>query len=118
MANDAPDPSVIRGEDGAFYAYTTQAYHDVEFTTVPILRSTDLVTWELVGDAFAGDARPPWIVPWAGQRRRLVPHIARVDGKYLLYYLGELREHPGVRDRRGGGGLPRPGPSAICASRS
>ena len=86
MANDAPDPSVIRGDDGAFYAYTTQAYHDVEFTTVPILRSTDLVTWELVGDAFAGDARPPWIVPGQGNGDVWAPHIARVDGKYLLYY--------------------------------
>ena len=86
MANDAPDPSVIRGDDGAFYAYTTQAYHDVEFVTLPILRSTDLVTWELVGDAFAGDARPPWIVPGNGNGDVWAPHIARVGGKYLLYY--------------------------------
>jgi arabinan endo-1,5-alpha-L-arabinosidase len=86
MANDAPDPSVIRGDDGAFYAYTTQAYHDVEFTTVPILRSMDLVTWELVGDAFAGDARPSWIVPGSGNGDVWAPHIARIGGKYLLYY--------------------------------
>ena len=86
MANDAPDPSVIRGDDGAFYAYTTQAYHDVEFITLPILRSTDLVTWELVGDALAGDARPPWIVPGDGNGDVWAPHIARVDGTYLLYY--------------------------------
>jgi arabinan endo-1,5-alpha-L-arabinosidase len=86
MVNDAPDPSVIRGDDGAFYAYTTQAYHDVEFTTLPILRSTDLVTWELVGDAFAGDARPSWIVPGSGNGDVWAPHIARVGGRYLLYY--------------------------------
>ena len=86
MVNDAPDPSIIRGDDGAFYAYTTQAYHDVEFTTLPILRSTDLVTWELVGDAFAGDARPSWIVPGSGNGDVWAPHIARVGGKYLLYY--------------------------------
>ena len=86
MVNDAPDPSVIRGDDGAFYAYTTQAYHDVEFTTLPILRSTDLVTWELVGDAFAGDARPSWIIPGSGNGDVWAPHIARIGGKYLLYY--------------------------------
>jgi arabinan endo-1,5-alpha-L-arabinosidase len=86
MTNDAPDPSVIRGDDGAFYAYTTQAYHDVEFVTLPILRSTDLVTWELVGDAFAGDARPPWIVPGDGNGDVWAPHIARIGGRYLLYY--------------------------------
>lgn len=86
LANDAPDPSVIRAEDGAFYAYTTQAYHDVEFITLPILRSTDLVTWQLVGDAFAGDARPSWIVPGKGNGDVWAPHIARIGGKYLLYY--------------------------------
>ena len=105
MVNDAPDPSVIRGDDGAFYAYTTQAYHDVEFTTLPILRSTDLVTWELVGDAFAGDARPAWIMPGKGNGDVWAPHIARVGGKYLLYYSASSAEHPGLRDRRGGGGL-------------
>lgn len=84
--NDAPDPSVIRGDDGMFYAYTTQAYHDVEFVTLPILRSPDLVTWQLVGDAFAGDARPPWIVPGQGSGDVWAPHIARIGGRYLLYY--------------------------------
>lgn len=86
MANDAPDPSVIRADDGTFYAYTTQAYHDVEFVTLPILRSADLVHWELVGDAFAGDARPPWIVRGDGNGDVWAPHIARIGGKYVLYY--------------------------------
>ena len=86
FVNDAPDPSVIRGDDGAFYAYTTQAYHGADFTTLPILRSTDLVNWELVGDAFAGDARPPWIIPGKGSGDVWAPHIARIGGRYLLYY--------------------------------
>ena len=46
LANDAPDPSVIRGPpDGAYYAYT-RAYFGAEFVNVPILRSTDLVSRE------------------------------------------------------------------------
>ncbi len=84
--NDAADPSVIRGDDGVYYAYTTQAYHDVEFVTLPILRSPDLVTWQLVGDAFAGEARPRWIVPGQGSGDVWAPHIARIGRQYLLYY--------------------------------
>jgi hypothetical protein len=80
FVNDAPDPSVIRADDGAFYAYTTQAYHGADFTTLPILRSTDLVTWELVGDAFAGEARPGWIIPGKGSGDVWAPHIARIGG--------------------------------------
>lgn len=86
LASDAPDPSVIRGDDGYFYDYTTQAYHDVELVTLPILRSPDLVSWELVGDAFAGDARPGWIVSGQGNGDVWAPHITRVGGRYLLYY--------------------------------
>ena len=51
FANDAPDPAVIRADDDAYYAYTTQAYFNAQFVNTPILRSVDLVSWELVGDA-------------------------------------------------------------------
>ena len=36
--NDAPDPTLIRAEDGAYYAYTTMRRGNV-----PIYRSEDLV---------------------------------------------------------------------------
>ena len=86
LANDAPDPSAIRGDDGLWYAYTTQAYHGADFVTLPILRSPDLVHWELVGDAFAGDSRPPWIVPGKGSGDVWAPHISRIGDRFLLYY--------------------------------
>lgn len=60
LGNDAPDPAVIRAPDGKYYAYTTQSYFGAQFVNIPILRSTDLVEWELVGDAFPDN--PGWAV--------------------------------------------------------
>lgn len=80
LANDAPDPSVIRASDNRYYAYTTQAYFGPQFVNAPILRSPDLVTWELAGDAFP--ELPDWAIGdmWA-------PHMqAWGDGTYRLYF--------------------------------
>lgn len=78
LAHDAPDPSVIRAEDGFFYAYTTQSDWPT-LKNIPILRSPDLVRWRYVADAFP--TKPRWVTTdmWA-------PHIHRVDDRYLLYY--------------------------------
>src|SRR5207253_857143 len=46
-AHDAPDPSVIRAADGFFYAYTTQSIYPSGVLNLPILRSPDLVHWQL-----------------------------------------------------------------------
>ena len=48
-----PDPTVIKAPDGFFYLYATE---DVKNT--PILRSADLVTWNLIGTAFTAETRP------------------------------------------------------------
>ncbi len=84
LRNDAPDPSVIRADDGYFYAYTTQSYHGATFVNIPILRSPDLIHWRLVGDALRD--RPEWIVPGADNGDLWAPHIARFNGRYYLYY--------------------------------
>lgn len=78
LHHDAPDPSVIKGGDGFFYAYTTQSDWPT-LKNIPILRSPDLVHWRYVGDAFP--QIPRWVTTdmWA-------PHITRIGGKYLLYY--------------------------------
>jgi arabinan endo-1,5-alpha-L-arabinosidase len=82
--NDAPDPSVIRGPDGAYYAYVTQTYVGAQFVNVPILRSTDLVEWSLVGDAFPAE-NPEWARRSPGDM--WAPHIvAWDDGTYRLYF--------------------------------
>ncbi|MBW6501181.1 MAG: family 43 glycosylhydrolase [Bacteroidales bacterium] len=72
-----PDPTVIRAHDGYFYLYATE---DVRNT--PILRSSDLVTWNLIGTAFTSDTRPAFEPKggiWA-------PDINYIGGKYVLYY--------------------------------
>src|SRR5687767_14279614 len=54
LAGDYPDPSVIRvGKD--YWATATSSEWGPQF---PILHSTDLVNWEIVGPAFA--KRPEW----------------------------------------------------------
>ena len=73
----APDPTVIRAEDGTYYLYATEDTHNV-----PIYRSVNLVDWKLVGTAFTDNSRPKWLPKggiWA-------PDIQRVGGKYHLYY--------------------------------
>jgi arabinan endo-1,5-alpha-L-arabinosidase len=83
LANDAPDPAVIRDDDGTYYAYTTQAYFGPQFVNIPILRSSNLIEWELVGDAFPEN--PEWAVRSPGDM--WAPHMsAWDDGTYRLYF--------------------------------
>lgn len=83
------DPSLIRAEsDGAWYMYCTgDPLNDTDkntdgswkFRHMPILKSTDLVTWTYVGDVFS--TKPSWVKGglWA-------PAIKYFGGKYYLYY--------------------------------
>lgn len=87
------DPTVIRTDD-AFYAYGTEDdWRDGEGSRlVPIVRSTDLVEWEYVGEAF--EERPAWKERgnvWA-------PSIVERDDEYHLYYsISEWGdENPGI----------------------
>jgi arabinan endo-1,5-alpha-L-arabinosidase len=90
LANDAPDPTVLRAADGTYYAYTTQAYFDAQFTNVPILRSGDLVSWELVGDAFPEN--PSWAVSSPGDM--WAPHVVEWDeGSYRMYFSAARRDN-------------------------
>lgn len=77
------DPSVVRDpQSGYFYAYGTQDnWGDGQGSRLmPILRSTNLVSWEVVGQAFA--TKPTWKDDgglWA-------PDVSLVEGNYHLYY--------------------------------
>lgn len=74
---DAPDPTVIRGKDGAFYAYAT--WRD---SNVPVYKSTDMINWEYVGGAFEKGQVPMYVkggAIWA-------PDINYIEGKYVLYF--------------------------------
>src|SRR5688500_7795712 len=63
FADTYADPAVIRGKDGYWYAYgTTDPLREGEATRhlLPISRSTDLVNWKYVGDAFTEATLPAW----------------------------------------------------------
>jgi arabinan endo-1,5-alpha-L-arabinosidase len=77
------DPSIVRGGDGAWYAYATEdSMHPGEpAAKVPMARSTDLAHWSYVGNAFS--TAPAYADPntsyWA-------PDIRFLDGRYVMYY--------------------------------
>lgn len=83
-----PDPAVIRGKDGAWYAYGTQnpvfnSQGEPGERILPILRSADLVTWEYAGEVIQPDDVP---ATWRDSSRAWAPDIRYVDGEYLLTY--------------------------------
>ncbi|MCW2928016.1 MAG: arabinan endo,5-alpha-L-arabinosidase [Thermoleophilia bacterium] len=75
---NAPDPTVTRGEDGMFYAYTTET-GGLPFQ---VLRSPDLVSWDRVGAAFEGNG-PAWI-----DRNRWAPDVRRTGDHFTMTYSG------------------------------
>jgi arabinan endo-1,5-alpha-L-arabinosidase len=87
FADTFADPSVVRGDDGAWYAYATSDPLRSGSTTpamIPQARSTDLVTWTYAGDAFTAATRPTWATPTAGL---WAPDIRRLGNRWLLYYV-------------------------------
>lgn len=78
---DLADPTMIRADDGWFYAYGTEnTWASGEHRVVPIVMSRDLVSWVYVADAF--QSKPNWKADggiWA-------PCITKKGGTYYLYY--------------------------------
>ncbi len=77
VALSMPDPTLIKGKDGYFYLYATEATRNV-----PIMKSVDLVQWEHCNTAFTNKTRPTFEPKggiWA-------PDINYIDGRYVLYY--------------------------------
>ena len=77
IAFSAPDPTVIRAQDGYFYLYGTENTRNV-----PIYRSKDLVNWEYKGTAFTDATRPTW----GGDHNIWAPEIRYFNNHYVLYY--------------------------------
>ncbi len=76
------DPSIVKSEDGWFYAYgTMDNWGDGKGVhKVPVLKSRDLVNWQFVKDAFL--EKPNWKKEggiWA-------PDVVRVKDQYFMYY--------------------------------
>lgn len=78
IAADAPDPSVIRADDGSYYLYATGHGYS-------IFRSEDLVSWERIGSAFSDETWPAAI---RNDRRGdlWAPEIRRIGDRYVLFY--------------------------------
>jgi arabinan endo-1,5-alpha-L-arabinosidase len=78
---DFPDPAVISGPDGYYYAYATQTLRDGKWINIQVARSTDLVHWQHLGDALP--EKPSWARDtqdfWA-------PYVLRDGERYLMYY--------------------------------
>ncbi len=84
---DFPDPTILRGNDGKWYAYSTGGPYDETGATSDPLKiavSTDLTHWTKVGAVFTkGVNWPTWADPGTGF---WAPDIRYVGGHYLLYY--------------------------------
>ncbi|MBR8741159.1 glycoside hydrolase family 43 [Nocardiopsis sp. MG754419] len=71
-----PDPFVLES-GGTFYAYATNGEHG----NMPVLTSTDLVDWELSGDAM------PDVAGWSEEGKHWAPEVIEAEpGRFLAYY--------------------------------
>jgi arabinan endo-1,5-alpha-L-arabinosidase len=68
-----PDPTVFRAPDGNFYLYAAET----------IMKSSDLLQWDSVGQFFTPETYPKWGSENAGI---WAPDINFINGKYVLYY--------------------------------
>lgn len=84
------DPDIIRGDDGYFYMYPTNAEVEkgdrgMQFDLGPIFRSKNMIDWTWVGSVFDGVTEDvlSWGTPGAGV---WAPSIIKVGDKYNYYY--------------------------------
>jgi arabinan endo-1,5-alpha-L-arabinosidase len=89
---DLADPTVIKANDGWFYAYGTEnTWEENNHQVVPVIKSSDLVNWKYVGQAFS--EKPDWKDGWIW-----APNINYINGEYVLYYSFSLwgDENPAI----------------------
>jgi arabinan endo-1,5-alpha-L-arabinosidase len=83
LAQDFPDPTVIRGSDRQFYAFATGGL-------LQRAKSSDLVHWTVIGNALS--AKPSWA---SAKNNFWAPHVVEHDGTYYLYFSAEQNEGSG-----------------------
>ena len=72
---DLADPTVIKANDGWFYAYGTEnTWEENNHQVVPVIKSSDLVNWKYVGQAFS--EKPDWKDGWIW-----APNINYINGE-------------------------------------
>jgi len=74
-----PDPTVIRADDGNFYAFATE-----DIAGIPIMKSPNLIDWTQVDRVFNTAYRPKLDGTQTGGL--WAPCVAKLDDTYLLYY--------------------------------
>lgn len=87
VVDTLPDPVMIRGKDGYWYAYGTQnpvfqSKGETGERMLPILKSADMTRWEYAGQVFTPGTQPAW----HGGSRLWAPDIRYTNGHYTLYY--------------------------------
>lgn len=90
---DFPDPSILAAPvDGWWWAHSTQHTTIERWAHVPVARSRDLVSWEIIGDALP--EKPAW-----GRDQRecaWAPHVVAAEGRYLMYYAAKSDSRAGM----------------------
>jgi len=94
------DPTILHGQapDTYWYMYCTtdplngsdKTGDSFNFHLIPMLRSSDLVNWTYMGDAFS--AKPAWVASNAGL---WAPEVKYLNNKYYLYYTASDTVLPG-----------------------
>lgn len=77
---DFPDPGIVRGADGVYYAYATQTTG----LRIQVSHSTDLVTWSAAAEALP--AKPAWT---SSGSNYFAPDVSYHDGRYVMYYAAQ-----------------------------
>ncbi len=94
---DAPDPFVYRWLDGAYYAFTTSGAF---MPSVPVYKSTDLVTWRLAGPDGDNSGCPdgsamPTLASWTQYGCNWAPSVIDSGNpvaahRFVMYYTARV----------------------------
>ena len=97
FADTFADPVIVRGDDGLWYAYgTTDPLREGEgvFHRIPMARSSNLIDWTYVGDAFTADQRPAFA---AANTAFWAPDVRRQGDHWVMYVtVTETAQAPGA----------------------
>jgi arabinan endo-1,5-alpha-L-arabinosidase len=89
--DDFPDPTIIKAEDGFYYAYGTQTKREGIIINLQIARSADLVHWDYLGEGL------PEKPVWASNTQKIwAPHVSEHNGRYYLYYSAKPNTRRGL----------------------
>jgi arabinan endo-1,5-alpha-L-arabinosidase len=87
---DFADPTVIKAANGYYYGYATNRYVNDKNVNIQVIKSKNLVDWEIIGDAMPTK-------PTRADKDFWAPHVLYDSAKklYFLYYSGESNTKEG-----------------------